>query len=72
MAEIKHFLDLDFYGPGTLRSILDQGFAFKQGIGNPSTSAGEDPGPDFRKALDTDTRIFRGWHAGTGWPSDCS
>lgn len=34
MAEIKHFLDLDFYGPGTLRSILDQGFAFKQGKGN--------------------------------------
>ena len=34
MAEIKHFLDLDFYESDTLRSILDQGFAFKQGKGN--------------------------------------
>jgi ornithine carbamoyltransferase len=33
MAEIKHFLDLDAHGHDTLRNILDQGLAFKQGKG---------------------------------------
>lgn len=35
MGGIKHFLDLDSYGSETLRSILDQGVAFKKGKGNP-------------------------------------
>ena len=33
MAEIKNFLDLDAHEPSTLRNILDQGLAFKQGKG---------------------------------------
>ena len=34
MAKIKHFLDLDALESQTLRNILDQGSAFKQGKGN--------------------------------------
>ncbi len=34
MVGVKHFLDLDAYGPDALRNIIDRGLAFKQGMGN--------------------------------------
>jgi ornithine carbamoyltransferase len=34
MGGVKHFLDLDAYGPDALRGIIDKGLAFKQGTEN--------------------------------------